>query len=87
MNKAIFVYYPAKQILRTAPWSCTYEAPIGACNSSMVIRSLTSVDQTERIFGEIPPKCSAKATSVGFPSFQPMIPLVAVVFNVFLFFV
>ena len=55
MNKAVFIYYPAKQLLNIAPWSCTYEAPLGVCNSSMVIRSLTSVDQTDRIFGSTPP--------------------------------
>ena len=62
MNRAVFLYYPAKLILSVAPWFCTYDAPIGACNSSLAFRSLTSVDQTERKFGLIPSQCSGNAT-------------------------
>jgi hypothetical protein len=98
MNKAIFVYYPAKQILNAAPWSCTYEAPFDVCNSSMAVRSLASVNESERVFGLTPPQCSAKATitasagsvrstSSGFASFHSMLPvatvLVSVVFLLF----
>ena len=94
MNKAIFVYYPAKQILNLAPWSCTYKAPLDSCESSMAIRTLTSVDQTERIFGLVPPKCSAKATitaktestSMGFAYFDPLIPSAAVLLSFILYF-
>ena len=80
MNKAVFVYYPAKTIFDVAPWSCTFDAPLNACNSSMTSRSLTSVDETERKFGLVPPQCSAKATvpavatmseSMGHVSFGP----------------
>lgn len=91
MNKAIFVYYPAKTILSVAPWSCTYEAPIGACNSSMVFRSLTSVGETERKFGKIPSQCSALATpteskSLGYVSYETLISMVTtlITFIVFL---
>jgi hypothetical protein len=62
MNKAVFVYYPAKRILNIAPWSCTYQAPLGACNSTMTSRVLTSIQETERSFGSSPAQCGEKAT-------------------------
>lgn len=62
MNEAFLLYYPAKRVLDYAPWSCTYNAPFGICNSSMITRSLTSTGELERVFGPTPPQCSAKAT-------------------------
>ena len=62
MNEAVMLYYPAKSLLNIAPWGCTYNAPLGACNSSMSSRVLASTAQLERIFGSVPSQCSAKAT-------------------------
>lgn len=76
MNKAIFLYYPAKKLLGTSPWSCTYDIPLGSCNASMTSRVLTSSDETERIFGGAPPSCQARSepskmdTSMGRAVFQ-----------------
>jgi hypothetical protein len=62
MNEVFLLYYPAKRILDFAPWGCTYEAPLGACNSTMSTRVLTSDVQLERVFGSNPAQCRAKAT-------------------------
>jgi Copper type II ascorbate-dependent monooxygenase, C-terminal domain len=62
MNEAFLLYYPAKRVLDYAPWGCTYNAPLGICNSSMSTRALTSTLQLERVFGSNPAQCSAKAT-------------------------
>ena len=60
MNKAIFLYYPAKKLLQTSPWSCTYDIPLGACNASMTSRVLTSTKEFERVFGGVPSSCQAR---------------------------
>ena len=57
MNKAILLYYPAKKLLRTSPWSCTYDIPLAACNASMTSRALSSSGELERIFGRVPSSC------------------------------
>ena len=58
MNKAILLYYPAKKLLQTSPWSCTYNIPLGACNASMTSTEL-STNEFERIFGGVPSTCQA----------------------------
>ena len=78
MNKAVFLYYPAKKLLRTAPWACTYDIPVGVCNASMSSRVLTSTNDFERIFGGVPSSCQARVepttgnedTSMGHERFQ-----------------
>ena len=62
MNEAFLLYYPAKKILDYAPWGCTYNAPLGVCNSSMSIRTLASTGKLERVFGAVPSQCGTKAS-------------------------
>jgi hypothetical protein len=64
MNKAVFLYYPAKTILPAIaiPWACVYDIPFAACNATMSSRILLSSEGVERVFGKAPAMCNAKAT-------------------------
>ena len=91
MNKAIYLYYPAKKLLRTSPWSCTYDIPVGACNASMSSRVLTSSNELERIFGGVPSMCQARKeptktdTSMGRDHFQSSFYISSVGASLFLY--
>jgi hypothetical protein len=64
MNEAIFLYYPAKTLLNTAPWACTYDLFLTACNASMTSRVLSASEDIERIFGKTPAMCYKSAEPV-----------------------
>lgn len=65
MNKAILLYYPAKKLFSLAPWGCTYDVFLSACNASMTSRVLTSSQDIERVFGKAPAMCYEKTAIDG----------------------
>ena len=85
MNEAIMLYYPAKSLLDIAPWGCTYNAPLSACNSTMSSRVLATTVQLERIFGSVPSQCSPKATISSSIDFIPTSSAIRSVFDSMIF--
>ena len=86
MNEAIMLYYPAKNLLNIAPWGCTYNAPLTACNSTMSSRVLASTVQLERVFGSVPSQCGLKATITNSIDFVPLSSAIRSVFDSVIFY-
>jgi hypothetical protein len=64
MTMQALLYYPAKKILNSFPWTCSYAIPLAACNASLNVRLLSPNEQIEdRIFGRRPAQCSIKASN------------------------
>ena len=44
MCNSVLLYYPVKRLLGVAPWACTFDLPIGACNATLTTSAVEITD-------------------------------------------